>query len=152
MTIQEMRNAISDAYDGERWKAKVACMYEDQVIAIYFNFLERGVFNKPKNQPVTMDSPQIVQQLSIFDFVEVKEKMTHKNVWEKFKECNGIVTDMVSCWFPNGKNSIRIRLKEDREEFKSWAGNDLVFTYKSKKEWKLETVDSYLASIKVEAN
>ena len=70
MTVTEMRNALSDAYEGERWKAKVACMYDDQVIAVYHSFLERGVFNKPKNQPVDEKAPDIVKQLSIFDFVE----------------------------------------------------------------------------------
>ena len=143
MTIQEMRNAISDAYGGERWKAKVACMYEDQVIAVYYNFLDRGVFSGKQNKPVNEEAPQIVQQLSIFDFTEEKDVMTHKKVWEKFKECSGSVTDIVSCWFPNGGNSIRVRLADN---------TDLIFTYKSKKKWKIETVDSYLDSIKVDAN
>jgi hypothetical protein len=141
MTTQEMRNAISDAYDGKRWKAKVACMYDDQVIAVYHSFLERGVFDKPKNQPVDKKAPDIVRQLSIFDFVkEDKEKMVHEKIWEKFKEHNGSVSDIVTCWFPNGKNSIRVRLRES---------GDLIFTYISKKKWRLETVDSYLDSTKV---
>ena len=141
MTVTEMRNAIADTRDSESWKAKVACMYDDQVIAIYYSFLERGEFNKPKNRPVTEQSPDIVKQLSIFDFVEDKEKMSHEKVWQKFKERNGLVTDLVACWFPNGKNSIRVRLV---------GGGDLIFTYISKKKWKLETVDSYLDGTKVE--
>ena len=142
MTNQEMRNAISDAYEGRSWKAKVACMHDDQVIAIYYSFLERGEFNKPKNKPVDKKAPNIVQQLSVFDFVkEDKEKMGHDKIWNKFKECNGVLEDIVTCWFPNGKNSIRVRLRES---------GDLIFTYTSKKKWKLETVDSYLEDRKVE--
>lgn len=142
MTVQEMRNAISDAYKGPGWKARVACMSEDQVIAIYYSFLERGEFNKPKNKPVDEKAPDIVRQLSIFDFVkEDKEKMGHDKIWNKFKECNGVLEDIVTCWFPNGKNSIRVRLRES---------GDLIFTYTSKKKWKLETVDSYLDERKVE--
>lgn len=142
MTTQEMRNAIADTRDSERWKAKVACMYDDQVIAVYYSFLERGEFDKPKNRPVTADSPDIVKQLCIFDFIEEnEEKMGHEKVWEKFKERNGLVTDIVVCWFPNGRNSIRVRLR---------GGGDLIFTYISKKKWKLETVDSYLEDKKVE--
>ena len=141
MTVTEMRNAISDAYEGKGWKAKVACMHDDQVIAIYYSFLERGEFDKPKNQPVDEKAPDIVKQLSIFDFVkEDKEKMNHNKVWEKFKERNGLVTDIVVCWFPNGRNSIRVRLR---------GGGDLIFTYISKKKWKLETVDLYLDDHKV---
>jgi hypothetical protein len=141
MTVTEMRNAISDAYEGKGWKAKVACMHGDQVIAVYHSFLERGIFDKPKNQPVDEKAPDIVKQLSIFDFVkEDKEKMNHEKVWEKFKERNGLVTDIVVCWFPNGRNSIRVRLR---------GGGDLIFTYISKKKWKLETVDSYLETHKV---
>ena len=136
MTTQEMRNAISDAYEGKGWKARVACMYDDQVIAVYYSF------NKPKNQPVTKDSPEIVKQLSIFDFVkEDKERMGHEKIWNKFKECNGALEDIVTCWFPNGKNSIRVRLRES---------GDLIFTYISKKKWRLETVDSYLEENRVE--
>ena len=66
--------------------------------------------------------------------------MTHDKVWEKFKERNGLVTDLVACWFPNGRNSIRVRLV---------GGGDLIFTYMSRKKWRLETVDSYLESTKV---
>lgn len=64
--------------------------------------------------------------------------MTHVDIWKKFEQmfCPG---ERVSCWFPNGKNSIRVRL----------AGDDLIFTYQSKKVWKIETVDSYLEGVKV---
>lgn len=64
--------------------------------------------------------------------------MTHNEVWKKFEQmfCPG---ERVKCWFPNGKDSIRVRL----------ADGDVVFTYQSKKIWKIESVDSYLESIKV---
>ena len=67
--------------------------------------------------------------------------MGHDKIWNKFKECNGVLEDIVTCWFPNGKNSIRVRLRES---------GDLIFTYTSKKKWKLETVDLYLEDRKVE--
>lgn len=41
----------------------------------------------------------------------------------------------VEAWFPNGKNSIRVRMK-DRREF--------VFTYNSKNCWCLGTVDMFI--------
>ena len=66
--------------------------------------------------------------------------MAHSEIWKKFKERFDPDANVVECWFPNGKNSVRIRLKE---------GGDIIFTYKSKKVWKVETVDSYLEGIKV---
>jgi len=67
--------------------------------------------------------------------------MTHNEVWEAFKKHFSEASEKVTHWFPNGKNSIRVRI---------YAYGDLVFTYKNKKIWKIETVDSYLESIKVE--
>lgn len=42
--------------------------------------------------------------------------------------------DMLT-WFPNGKNSIRIRLND---------GQDYVFTINNKKNWRFETIDSFI--------
>lgn len=46
MTVHEMRREISEVYPGEGWKNKVSKMPEDQVMAVYFNFLEKGRFSK----------------------------------------------------------------------------------------------------------
>lgn len=67
--------------------------------------------------------------------------MTHTEIIKKFIEVYPICTDEIKCWFPSGKNCIRIR---------TFAYGEIMFTYKSKKEWRIESVDSYLNSIKVE--
>ena len=41
MLVSEMRAYISDVYEGVKWKAKVAKMSDNQVMAIYYNFIER---------------------------------------------------------------------------------------------------------------
>ena len=44
-------------------------------------------------------------------------------------------------WFPNGKDSIRVRL---------YSGSDFVFTYHSDNDWCFETVDSHIRKMKGE--
>lgn len=44
--------------------------------------------------------------------------------------------DQTIAWFPNGKNSIRIRQS---------TGREFIFTYHSATNWKFETVDSRTA-------
>lgn len=39
MSIQQMRKAIEDVYQGESWKHKVSRMSDNQIIAIYHKFL-----------------------------------------------------------------------------------------------------------------
>jgi len=68
MTVEQMRNAISDLYPGWAWKQKVARMYDDQVIAIYRSCQERGQFNKPS--PVRTHDGRRVKQLSIDDILK----------------------------------------------------------------------------------
>jgi hypothetical protein len=65
-----MREKIADVYNGRAWKDKVAKMEDDQVTAIYLSFLEKGVFDGRYPIKELKDTPQIVQQLSIDDFVE----------------------------------------------------------------------------------
>jgi hypothetical protein len=45
-------------------------------------------------------------------------------------------------WFPNGLNSIRVRLTN---------GEDFIFTYNGERNWCFETVDSYIVRMKGEA-
>lgn len=68
--------------------------------------------------------------------------MTHNEIWKAFKRHFTYASDSVTYWFPNGRNSIRVRLANN---------TDMIFTYKNKKVWRIETVDSFLESIKVEA-
>ena len=79
MTIQQMKDAIVTVYDTRSWKRKVANMYDDQVIAIYHNFLNRGILDKTlrKERPITViaDREQSCepkpecQQMTMFDFI-----------------------------------------------------------------------------------
>lgn len=70
MEVWLMREKIADVYNGQKWKDKVAKMEDDQVTAIYLSFLEKGVFDGRYPIKELKDTPQIVQQLSIDDFVE----------------------------------------------------------------------------------
>ena len=85
MPIEMMRAEISKVYPNQAWKRKVACMYDNQVIAVYYDFLKRGMFKqKPKNtQSISKQSePQGIRatedfqwvQMSVFDFLKGDEK------------------------------------------------------------------------------
>ena len=71
MTIYQMRAAIASVYSGEKWKQKVRDMPEDQVIAVYYSFLENGRFDsKPKSREIikrscTDEPSRPVEQLKI---------------------------------------------------------------------------------------
>ena len=60
--------------------------------------------------------------------------MLHIDVLKRFKEIFPIKDGSIEYWWPNGKNSIRVRLKNSFE---------LVLTYLSNKKWRLETVESF---------
>lgn len=85
-SIEHMRSAISDAYEGEGWKFRCEHMHQNQVIAIYRSLLKRGAFepgglkragenaskSSPDNSPETAtDAPKFIPytgvQLSMFD-------------------------------------------------------------------------------------
>lgn len=44
-------------------------------------------------------------------------------------------------WFPNGKNSIRLGMKDKRE---------FIFTYHDEAHWQLETLDNFINRLKGE--
>ena len=74
MTVEQMRGAIMRVYDTQSWKKKVLTMYDDQVIAIYYDFSNRGILNKimKKERPIVADNTQPkvkCQQLSFFDIL-----------------------------------------------------------------------------------
>lgn len=65
--------------------------------------------------------------------------MVHSQVYEFFKKCLPEQASKVTDYFPNGKNSIRVR-QENKQEF--------IFSLSSPKEWKYETIDQFLNSMK----
>ena len=76
MTVEQMKMAIMDVYHTRSWRRKVANMYDDQVIAIYRNFEQRGVLGKVLKRerpvPATYDCgpKEKCEQLSMFDFIK----------------------------------------------------------------------------------
>lgn len=81
-SIEHMRSAISDAYEGEGWKFRCEHMHQNQVIAIYRSLMKRGAFepggldrskkDTKQNSPETAtDAPRFIPytgvQLSMFD-------------------------------------------------------------------------------------
>lgn len=65
--------------------------------------------------------------------------MTHPEVFKQFTKDFPHYMGMISAWFPNGKNSIRLRRTE---------GDDVIFTYNSDRDWCLETVDHFIEHLK----
>lgn len=53
LNVAVMREMVSDAYEGPKWKAKVSDMSDRQVMAIYYSFCEKGKFDEePKKRTV----------------------------------------------------------------------------------------------------
>ena len=50
MTIRQMKDAIAKVYDTATWKKKVKNMRDDQVVAVYYNFRNRGMLGKTWNR------------------------------------------------------------------------------------------------------
>lgn len=67
--------------------------------------------------------------------------MTYKEVFEKFNHYFPQFADSVETIFPNGKNSVRIRVRYLQ---------DYIFTYNKEKDWCLETVGSFIKRTKGE--
>lgn len=53
LTTNEMRAAITSAYSSPGWAKKVQAMPENRVIAVYYDFLKRGVFDQPRIRPIS---------------------------------------------------------------------------------------------------
>lgn len=70
--------------------------------------------------------------------------MTHVECLILFQEIFRVKNE-IDDWFPNGKNSVRIRLKEKSMlPFMIGKGEDLIFTAESRNEWRLETMESWI--------
>lgn len=67
--------------------------------------------------------------------------MTHRDVLETFKSYFPQFASNMVVWFPNGRNSVRIR---------QIGGQDFVFTCNDKQDWSFETVDSFIKHMKGE--
>ncbi len=66
--------------------------------------------------------------------------MTHNEVYKWFELYFPIYAgDNIAVWFPNGKNSVRIRQTN---------GQEFIFTYNEKQDWCFETRDSFFKRIK----
>lgn len=65
MTIASMRKAISRVYNSPRWFNRVAKMPDNQVIAIYYSFLEQGRFNRVDPKAISKEPHQI----TIFEYL-----------------------------------------------------------------------------------
>ena len=61
MTIEQMRNALSQAYPGPKWETKVKEMNERQVVAIYRCMQEENRLHpkKTKNEPGIKKAQQL---------------------------------------------------------------------------------------------
>ena len=62
--------------------------------------------------------------------------MPHRNIYEMFKALFPMYAEGSITWFPNGHDSIRIRISPSIE---------FIFTFHTKKSWSFETVDSWMA-------
>lgn len=67
--------------------------------------------------------------------------MLHKEIFHLFKEYFSQYGKQTKEWFPNGKDSIRVRL---------FSGSDFVFTFHNDDDWCFETVDSHIRKMKGE--
>jgi hypothetical protein len=58
------------------------------------------------------------------------------------------VKDEIEEWFPNGHNSVRIRLKEGVALPFDIPKVDIIFSAKSRENWRLETVEAWCDAMK----
>lgn len=65
--------------------------------------------------------------------------MSHRDVLNEFEIMFPQYSGSMTEWFPNGKNSIRIR--------RTGYLRDLIFTYNSPLDWRFETVDMFIKNM-----
>ena len=69
--------------------------------------------------------------------------MTHTNIFKRFRTMFPKLNYKDVIWFPNGKNSIRLRGIYNFDGTRP----DFIFTYRNEMNWRLETVESFLETI-----
>lgn len=68
--------------------------------------------------------------------------MSHNDIYKLFElHMPSYAGEKVELWFPNGRNSIRVR-SIGKEEF--------IFTFNNPKDWRFETVGSYINTFRKE--
>lgn len=65
LTIDEMRSYITSKYESNTWRYKVERMPENQVIAVYYSFLERETKKKLEEEKKAVN-----EQLDWFDVLK----------------------------------------------------------------------------------
>lgn len=65
--------------------------------------------------------------------------MKQEEVYKHFQTQFPQYAEYVEEWFPNGKNSVRVRAK---------SGSDFIFTYNNWADWCFETVESYISKMR----
>ena len=62
--------------------------------------------------------------------------MSHYDIYKLFElHMPSYAGEKVEIWFPNGRNSIRVR---------HWNREEFIFTFNNPKDWRFETIDSYI--------
>lgn len=70
--------------------------------------------------------------------------MNHKQVYDAFRDIFPAQVGADTMWFPNGKNGIRLRRLIGMHS----CMIDYIFTYHGPFDWRLETIDSFIAHLK----
>ena len=65
--------------------------------------------------------------------------MSHEKIYLTFKQLYPSIEAGIVEWFPNGKDSIRVR---------NIVGSDFIFTYHGPTDWCYETLDSFIRKLK----
>lgn len=61
MDVDNMRSMIANVYDSSSWRCRVAAMSDNQVIAVYYSFLEKGKFDRGRRRKApVIDDARIV--------------------------------------------------------------------------------------------
>ena len=73
--IQTMKEKVASAYPGAGWKYRVYHqMKHDQIVALYFRFLQDGTFEKAKKRKKVEKENEKINgnQINIFDWIKSK--------------------------------------------------------------------------------
>ena len=70
MTVDKMRCKVAEAYGGPTWQYRVKSMDDRQIIAIYKDMCERGVFEKKSKPENKLHKPEKCEQLTIWDLLK----------------------------------------------------------------------------------